>query len=43
MAKGDLQRQYSSYCEVAGQAQSFTVIESSTFNIPLFVFILTAR
>lgn len=29
MAKGDLQRQYSLSCEVAGQAQSFTVIESS--------------
>lgn len=30
MAKGDLQRQYSSGCAVAGQAQSSTVIESST-------------
>lgn len=29
MPKGDLQRQYSLCCEVAGQAQSFTVIELS--------------
>lgn len=40
MPKGDLQRQYSSCCEVAAQAQSFTVIESSIK--PLSTFILTA-